>query len=284
VRTSIDYTNSGLVSGDRLGLRIQRNSDSNYWNDATPGWQAGAVDNLLPLVATRSEATRWISNVINVGGSNTRLTLSIVQISGGTAARADRVFHVQTENVAWATSRVVTGAATYTRASQLDSVTNLSGARSINATGGTFLCRFVPRFAAADVTAKGAQPKIFDVTYDASNWFRLYFDGTDLVLSIRASGVTTTATKAWSAVRGTPVHIAARWTSAAGEYGLVRTHDVYVDGVRGTSATRAADPTETTSPLYIGCDSTGNQANGHLFDREFLQVVLTDEEIAAEAV
>lgn len=283
VRFSIDYMNTGTVSADRLGWRIQRNADSNYWNDSTGAWQAGAVDNLLPLVATRSKDTRAFSKVINVGGSNTRLTLSLVALSGGTASRVDRVYHVQIENSAWPTSRIVTGAATVTRASQLDSWTNLSGARSIRAAGGTALFHGIVPWDAADITAKGATPRVFDVTYDASNWIRFYYDGTNLTLSIRASGVTTTATKAWTAVRGEYVYLAARWTSTLGEEGAARTHDVFIDGVKGDSATRAADPTESTSPLYVGCDSSGNQWGGHLFEREFLQVVLTDAEIAAEA-
>jgi len=280
VRVSIDHANTGTVSGDRLTWRLRRMVNGDYWDDAANGWTATPTENPLTLAATR---TRAKSKRINVGGSSTTLLFSIAQLSGGTAARIDRVYHAQLEDLAYMTSRIVTGAATYTRASQLDSWTNLSGSRSINATVFTALFHGITPWDAADVAALAAPVKVFDETYDASNWIRFYYDGTNLTLSIRASGVTTLATKAWTAVAGTYVYLGARATSAAGELGLVRTHDVFLQGVKGTSATRAADPTETTSPLYVGCDSSGNQWGGHLFEREFVQVALTDEEIAAEA-
>jgi hypothetical protein len=281
-RFSIDYMNTGTVSADRLSWRIQRSTGSEYWNDSTGAWQAGAVDNPLTLAATRTRA--W-SKAINVGGSNTRLTLSLVALTGGTAARVDRVYHVQVESLAWVTSHIVTGALNYARALQTYTVTNTSGKRPINSTGGTWMCRIVPHYTAADALATGTDLYFLDLTYDASNWFRVYYDVSagNLLFEIRAAGTTATATKAWSPTRGTTYKLAARWTSSAGEFGLTRTHDIYIDGVKGTSATRAADPTVSTSDLYRWGNSSGAAANGYVSRWLLTQVVYSDSEIARGA-
>jgi hypothetical protein len=283
VRFSIDYMDTGTVAGDRLTYRIQRASDSNYWNDSTGAWGVGAVDNPLTLAATRTRA--W-SKVIDVGGSNTTLTVTLATLSGGTAARVDRVYHVQLENLAWVTSHIVTGASTYTRALQTYTVTNTSGKRPLNSTGGTWMCRIVPHYTAADALATGTDLYFLDLTYDASNWFRIYYDVSagNLLFEIRAAGTTTTATKAWSPTRGTTYKLAGRWTSSAGELDLTaRTHSIFIDGVKGTDATRAADPTVSTSDLYRWGNSSGAAANGYVSRWLLTQAVYSDAEIARGA-
>lgn len=279
VRFSIDYMNTGTVSADRLTYRIQRASDSNYWNDSTGAWGAGATDNPLTLAATRTRA--W-SKVIDVGGSNTTLTVSLAMLSGGTAARVDRVYHVQLENLAWVTSHIVTSASTYTRALQTYTVTNTSGKRPLNSTGGTWMCQIRPHYTAADALATGTDLYFLDLTYDSNNWFRIYYDVSagNLLFEIRTSGTTTTASKAWSPTRGTAYKLAARWTSEHGEFGLTRTHDIYIDGVKGTSATRASDPARSTVSLYRWGDSSGAAANGYVSRWLLTQVVYSDAEIA----
>jgi hypothetical protein len=123
---------------------------------------------------------------------------------------------------------------------------------------------------------------LLDMTYDASNWFRVYYDVSagNLLFEIRAAGTTTTATKAWSPVRGTTYKIAARWTSSVGELDLTaRTHSIFVDGVKGTDATRAADPTRTAADMYRGGNSAGAACNASYTRHLISQVVLTDAEI-----
>jgi hypothetical protein len=279
VRISIDYMNTGTVAGDRLNYRLQRAVDAFYWNDSSGAWQAGAVDNPLTLAATRARA---FSKTINVGGSSTTLTFSLVALSGGTAARIDRVYHVQLEDKAWPTSRIVTSTVTYTRALVTYGVTDASGKRAINSPGGTFLAQLVPEYAAADAVTGNVDLYLFDITYDASNWIRLYYDvsAASIVFEIRAAGVTYSASKGWTPVRDTTYKIAARWTSSAAELGLTaRTLSVFIDGVKGTDGTRAADPTRASSTLYYGMNSAGSACNGNFTRILFTQVVLTDQEI-----
>ncbi len=279
-RVSIDYMDNGSVSGDRLCWRVRRAIDGNYWDDSGAGaWVAGATDNPLTLAPTR---TRAISNRINVGAGATTLTFSMVLLSGGTASRIARVYHVQLEDKAWATSRIVTTATTYTRALQTYTVTNTSGKRPLNSTGGTYLAQVVPLWNGADATAGVTDLLFLDMTYDASNWFRVYYDSSAnaLLFEIRAAGTTTTASKSWTPVRGTTYKIAARWTSSAGELDLTaRTHSVFVDGVKGTDATRAADPTRSSADMYRGGNAAGAACNASYTRHLLTQVVLTDAEI-----
>ena len=283
VRFSIDYMNTGTVSADRLSWRLRRASGE-FWDDSGSGaWVAGATDNPLTLAATRARA---YSNRIDVGGSNTTLVMSLVVLTGGTASRVDRVYHVQLEELAWATSHIVTGAATYTRALQTYTVTNTSGKRPLNSTGGTWMGWIKPHYTAADALATGTDLYFLDLTYDASNWFRIYYDVSagNLLFEIRASGTTTTASKAWSPTRGTQYKLAARWTSSAGELDLTaRTHSIFIDGVKGTDATRAADPTQSTVSLYRWGNSSGAAANGFVSRWLLTQVVYSDSEIARGA-
>ncbi len=279
-RVSIDYMDNGSVSGDRLHWRVRR-SDGMYWDDSGSGsWVVGATDNPLTLAPTR---TRAISNRIDVGSGATRLTLSMVLLSGGTAGRIARVYHAQIEDKAWATSRIVTTATPYTRALQTYSVTNTAGKRPISSTCGTYLAQVEPLFTAADALAGGTDLYLLDMTYDASNWFRVYYDVSagNLLFEIRAAGTTTTATKAWSPVRGTTYKIAARWTSSAGELGLTaRTHTIFIDGVKGTDATRAGDPSHSSADMYRGGNSAGAACNSSYTRHLLTQVVLSDAEVS----
>lgn len=281
MRFSVDHQGAAGAAQDELLWDIQRSSDGWYWNDSTAAWSAGAKFNTFGTAATRR---RDSSKVIPVGAAIVQLGLRLYIANGGTNGYVARVYHVQLEDNAWATSRVPTTASTYARAIQKYHITNTSGKRAINATCGTFMCQFIPEWAAADMNTYGGFPAFFDMTYDASNWIRLYYNSgapNRLDFEIRASGTTYTATKPWTPVAGTTYKLAARWTSSAGELGLTaRTLSVFVDGVKGTDTTRAADPTESTVDLYIGGDSAGNAVNGFLSRILFSQEVYTDEEIA----
>lgn len=277
VRISIDHKDSPT---EVLQWRLVRGVDSFLWNDATEAWQAGAVSN---DITTSTDRARFFSKVIDVGSNNTTLTFSLRMPSGGTSGRAHRIYHVQLEENAWATSHVVTTAATYARAIQTYSITNTLTKRAINATGGTFMCEFIPEWNSADMVAIAGFPAFFDMTYDSDNWIRLFWNSgtTTLDFQIRAAGVTYSATKSFTPVRGTTYKLAARWTSSAGELDMdARSLSVFVNGVKGTDATRAADPTETSVSLYIGGDSAGNAVNGNLRRILFSQEVYSDAEIA----
>lgn len=277
MRFSIDHRDT---AGETLTWRLQRSVDSNYWNDSTSSWGAGVTNNVITSSSTRA---RFYSNVIATGAGATTLTLMLRVASGGTSGRLHRVYHVQLEQNAWATSHVVTTASTYARAVQLYHIDNVSGKRNISSTNGTFLCEFIPDWNSADMVAISGFPCFFDMTYDASNWIRMFWNSgtTTLDFEMRAAGTTYSAKKTWTPVRGTTYKLAARWTSSAGELGLTaRTLSVFVDGVKGTDATRAADPTQSSVDLYIGGDPVNAMCNGNIRKILFTQEVYTDEEIA----
>lgn len=276
VRFSIDHRDTAAAV---LSWRLTRAVDGFFWNDATPGWQVGAVNN---AITTSTSRARFRSQVINVGGTNTTVTFALQITSGGAASRAHRVYHVQLENNPWTTSHVVTTASTYARAVQTYHIDNVSGARNISSTNGTFLCEFIPVWDAADVVAIAGFPTFFDMTYDASNWIRMFWNSGsgNLDFQMRAAGTTYSATKSWTPVRGTTYKLAARWTSSAGELGLTRTLSVFVDGVKGTDAVRAADPTQSSVDLFIAGDPVNAMSNGNMRRITFSQEVYTDSEIA----
>lgn len=281
VRVSIDRMDSHSGAGNALSWRLRRAIDGNYWDDSGAGsWVAGATDNTLAGSTTRARA---YSKVIDVGAGATTVTFSAVALAGGTASRTHRIYHAQVEDKAWATSQIVTGAATYTRALETYTITDTTGKRALNSTGGTFLCAVIPEYTAADALAGGTDLYFFDLTYDASNWFRLYYDVSagNLLFEIRTGGTTTTASSAWSPTRGTTYKLACRWTSADGDLGLTaRTHSVFVDGVKGTDATRASDPTRTSATLYIGGNSAGAACNSNMSRILFTPERYTDAEVS----
>jgi hypothetical protein len=282
LRLSFDYMNAGATA---LLWRLLRSADGLYWNDSTQAFGAGPINNTAPLSATRA---RLISERIPSGASNTRFTFSWLQGTGGASGRLDRVYQVQLEQNYWATSRIVTEDTSVTRAIQTYAVENVAGKRAIQPTSGTIWFEFIPQWAAADMNAYGGSPTFVDMTYDASNWLRLFYNSgapNRLDFQYRAGGVTVLASVPWTPVRGQLYRVACRWTSAAGELawaGLApRTLSVFVDDLKGTDNTRAADASETSANLYLAGDSAGNAVNGHMRKVVITPEVLTDEEILA---
>jgi hypothetical protein len=280
VRFSVDHMDD---PGANFRWRLQRGVDGFYWNDSTSSWGAGVTNNVFTASTTR---VRDRSKVINVGTSATTLTLSCLQLAGPPNGRLNRIYHLQLEAKHFASSRIVTRAATYTRAACVYKVVNNSGARAFNNTGGTFLCEFVPLYFDPGDPLPGTVAHVFDVQYDANNRWRLYQDhaSTALTFAAAVAGVGYgTANSSFLPTRGTLYRLACRWTSAAGELGIPpRSLDVFLNGVKTFTVQRSGDPTPTaTSDLFIGTDSTGaNAIDGYLRRILFTQEVYTDEQIA----
>jgi hypothetical protein len=209
--------------------------------------------------------------------------------SGGTAAREDFVYHVQSEGNYWATSPVVTDAAVYAREIQKHRVENNSGKRSLRNDRFTGFLDVETLWDAADMDAYGGFPLVFEARHDASNWWRAFYNsgvGSRLDFEARVAGTTFLTTVPWAPVAGTPYRLGFLATSALGELGLPpRSFVAFVNGVPGVASTRTGDPTEAgTCDLYIGTDSLGNALNAHVRRIRFAPEVYTFEEIARGGV
>lgn len=278
ISVSIDYREAEADTA--LKVRITRGVDGNFWNGST--WQAGGFS--LAVTASMVDARAKFED-IDVGGNATTITVRPILINGA-AGKTAYIKHVQVELGRWATSRIVTDAATVTRAIDSLKISNNSGRRCWNKDRGTVMFRYRRAWGA---NAGSTTFYLFDLTYDASNWFRVYYSwtgggaGTELRFEARVAGNTYTASKAFTAAAATTYRLAVRWTSSSAELGLAAfTISVFVDGVKGTDAVASAMPTETSPvDLYVGGDSGATlSADGNVFDIVHTQQVLTDAEIS----
>jgi hypothetical protein len=272
-RISIDHRDD---SGADFTWRLRRTSDTFFYRDDTGVWQAGTVDNTVTASTTR---TRYVSKPIDFGGA-TAFNMTYRQPSGGAANRVNRLYHVQLENGYAVTSRIPTTTDPVARALATYAYGHTTTKRALLVTNGTWQGKWVPFFSSSDVSS--GTITIWEIVFDANNHLRLQYNAAtgNLEFQIRASGTTTTATKSVTLTRGTEVDLAVRWTSTAAELGLTaRTHSVFAAGVKGTDATRAADPTEGSASLYMGGSSTVG-ANGKLRRWQWTPVCRRDEEIA----
>lgn len=279
IRVGVDHLDDG---GAALAVRITRAIDGNYWNDATPAWQAGAVDNSMAVVSTKDPASRWLSKAINVGGSGTTITAAVVMPSGGTASRINHLYHVEIDDRGQVGSRIVTDGAAVSRVKSRLLIENNSAKRCWIAAVGTAGAEVVPLWAAADIG--NTNRTIFYVGHDASNWEWLYYDGTNdrWVFSRRVAGSTYNAVKSATPTRGTAYKIVARWTGTEGELDLTAfTASIFVDGVKGTDVGTGAAPTEAaTVNLEVGSKADAENFDGHIRRRFVRPYALTDAEIA----
>lgn len=254
---------------------VVRSSDGKAWDDATAAWVAAPHVN---FVADSEDWVRALPKRIDTGSTSAEnLTITIRN-----AAASDAwIGHVQFQASSWHGAVIHTRAVAVTRAADLITLSNDSGARVLNNAHGTVLFGFVPWWTSNKVVS-GSTFTVFEVVYSGGNSWRCDYDGTTGALRLVsiAGGVTTTATVVTGVTEGVEVLGAVRWTGASGELGLSPyTLDVFADGVKGTAAVSAALPTEAaSSDLTIG---SGNSAYlwGRLTRIAFLPVCLTDDEI-----
>jgi hypothetical protein len=292
VFVSIDRKGSSSTASDGLSWRLVRSvGATTYWNDTTSAWVAGATDNALSDVTSW---TRAVSKPIDVGASNVTLTLSVSLPSGGTASRTVHVGHVQLEQNSWASSRIVTNAATVTRSADAITIGNdkSDGTTTYYAwpnTRGSFVAAVVPNWTAGHLPASQIHT-IARLSYDANNWFRLYYQqGTGFVFEVRAAGSTYTASASTTAtvVRDRQVDVAVRWGSSSAELGetagtatlLVRDINGVVNSssiVFGTAPTFAAGKN-----LELGHDAgtSGREWDGYIVEARVSPFVWSDSEI-----
>ncbi len=284
---SIDYKGSSVTAADGLSWRLVKTFDATFWNDSTGAWQAGAVDNALieSLSWKRSE-----SKPVTVGVDATRtFTFSVSLPAGGTAARTIRVGHVQLEEGEWRTSRIVTDAATASRAADQITVANdKDGYFLWPNSRGSWTWTVQPNWSSSNVTA-GTRFYLSRLPYSNGNRWELYYlAGTGFVFNARSGGTDVTATASVTIVAGTQYTVRVRYSSAiltTGENDLPSTLTMTVDD--GTTVTRADSATYTT-PVYaagvsfeLGYTSgaANQQIDGYLIETRQTPYVMTDAEM-----
>ncbi|HKQ02630.1 MAG TPA: hypothetical protein VJ735_20095 [Actinomycetes bacterium] len=270
-------------SGAALSWSLQRSTDSFYWNDSTAAWQVGFVANAYTV---RSTPYRDVSKPIVLSAAAQTLTLTYY--AEAAADQVNHAYHAQLGQGRYATSVIFTTSAVATRAASILRMENDSdNGRCWITNQGTAGVTFTPE---ASTDASIAEDQVLYNTSDTGDgvdYDRVYYrHSTGLMCFERKNGDDTfTATKAFTLVRGTPVHVVARATGAAGELGLApNTLSIFVNGVKGTDV--VANSTARNGPwLDLGCaeqpaDTIAQFAGGHLADMNVIPQVLPDEIIA----
>lgn len=267
---AIDHEESGGIG---LQWLLQRAVDSRWWDDTNLVWAVAQIANTLAVRTTR---TQDVSKLMDVGASDTTLQLTLRQTGGG-ATRTSQVHHVEWKNGRVLTSRVVTDAATYTRAVLKYQYAHTGAKPGLRNAGFSAELKYTALWNTADVT--GTIP-IWRLAFDADDFWECRYLVSSARFEFRVSiaDTVTTAFKAHTVVRGTPIKLVCRAATAEGEHGLAaRLLSILVDGVRGTDAARAVDPTEATATMYLGGDGT-TTCQGHIAPLMFTQRVISDAE------
>ena len=268
--------------GEALGIKIQRSSDSWYWDDApsVKAWVAGSTVNLMPISQPRY--SRWVSNVIDVGAGTPTITATIVQPSGGTVSRVNRGGHLQIELGRSATSPIVTTTAAVTRNADSLKIENFTGKVVYDPARMTGYIEGVPNFNSADL-ASGSVRTLLRAYKDANNFDTLRYNQTTgaFEFSRVVGGVTYTASKTQALTRNTRYKIGFRATGTDAEEDLAAyTLSVFIDGVKGTDATAGSTWTPAAAEyLYAGQDQGGSDVwDGGLRQIVIRPYVLADDE------
>lgn len=214
-------------TADALSWWLRRGIDSKYWRESDQTWQAVKTWNPLPIVA---EKTRHVSQNINVGASNTTLTLGVgVPSASAVASQINHVYKVQGEGQRWASSDIVCGSIGESRASATLALENNVDNRVMNAEQGSWSTTWTPYFSSADVPTD----KIFmlkHVSYSNGNYQSLYYTNGAFVLHrhVGSSDYLTTLTAALT--NREPVNVVARWSGADAAFGTAYGLTLLVDG------------------------------------------------------
>ena len=262
--------------------QFQRLSDNLYFRASDSTWQVAATDNSQAIPSGLVVKEQFLAR-IDLGGTSVAVNITIKNTAGDTL----RVYHLQVDTNPWPSSPILTTTAEVTRASESYTISNNVGARVWPNTRGTLIIEGQPFWSLNDDNS--IDHTVVAVVYDASNWYKLYYDPTTGLLRFerRAAGATVTATVSVSPVGYGIYGFAARWCSSEGELGMAPyTIDVFSrfgsTWTKGTSAVGAAIPTEVdTINLRIG-DQVGavSSWDGVLRQPFITPVVYTDEEIA----
>lgn len=283
-------TSDSVALGDRMHLsldyrtitgtvcyRLRRNQDGQWFDAGSGAFGVSTVTNSVPASSTPAR------HVVKIPAHSAASTydLFVGLLSSSPNNSEVHVFHAQLEVNDWASSRVVTGDATVTRAAAQLSIENNSSNRLWDADRGTLLVRVYPNWNSADLPG-GAQKTVAYLHHDADNNARLYYDkdSGNWVFAVEVAGVTSSAVvSAGVVVRHQEISLVARWTSADEELDLpAHTISIFADKVKGTDASPGAAMTQQSdSDLYLGHENGSDYFDGSLADLELLSRSLRDE-------
>jgi hypothetical protein len=280
--------------------RLQRSSDSYYWNESSGAWQSGAANNALNVSGTDDVIEETHSGVIPCDTSAATYTLTVYALHTASDEHSIIYYYANiwqdsaADSVAAQRPPFVTTTAYVFEGDDLLYFDNPPSGRCYDPEKGSVTLTLKAGFDHEDLTA--TTPRYLLTNYvDASNYDALYFEKVDasscrVVFDrvVSGSSVGTAAATLTGDDRPSPdsiMKIGARWQATDGELdGSDYDAKVFVstDGrtpVTGTG-TLAAGATGTAN-LYFGATAGGSQIDGYLRDLDISPYVLTDNEIYA---
>lgn len=285
------YKDGGAV--DRMNYRIQRSDTSEYWRNSDGTWQGSAQDNALTPASGVIETLRHSSKRISTtSGGTVNLTVRVGHFSAAyNAAQISQIQGVELiecpndgDYYAYR-SPLPTKAAAVTRVVNYTAIVNDLAVRVLSPTRGFIKMTVVPHWTHAGISDSRTKTFLsadFDGATNTS-WFRLFYTRIDAstgqwrfeswgggagVLEVTGGDV---------AQQDQAYTIIARWTSEAqDEHGLEgQAYDIWVDGVRGTTAT--GQPTQTAEAVgFVYLGGSPNLGEGDFADAHIRNVTIDD--------
>lgn len=285
-RLSVNHKND---SGLAIAVRVQR-TNGDYWRDSDQTWQATVQDNIPPVKTTKHPDNRWISKVMDVGASDTSLTVSVVHRSADPSGTISHVYHMQWEKGRWASSWIVTDAAEVPREPNRLTFESEAEPHVWLVDRGTCTFRLRTHWDRGDITALGVNLALLRLEHDGAlvhnREIVRYEPATGRIAFDRGAGGDAPAAafkEIVSATRGVEYKVAVRWCSEKGELGLPAfTQSVFVDGVKGTDAAIARVPIPgATVRIYGGWTplAAGLEPGVEISDLNVYAYPVPDEEI-----
>jgi len=282
-------------AGAVLKWKMQRASDSKWWNDATPDWEVGTAANVLPESGASTIARDKSETITSPGGADT-YTLTIYQDTGGTGARVNRVYEVDL-NFSFAPSTPIrtTTAQLYEAASAM--VLSAGSADPIISQGqGTILMAFQPGDAFGQTgTSWGDLYGLFTVNLSGGDALGCYYDAAaeEWHLVDAATGDVTVA-QSLASLQDSAFHwVALRYAGDSDVEDLeAGTFDIIADGIQGTPGDYAGFGAIEDQLALLGVYEIGDPwdaaavwdvLHGHFRALQTFPKVLSPEECAAWA-
>jgi hypothetical protein len=278
-------------SGVALRWFVRRVLDGLYHNGVT--WAAGPIFNALSIRTALQQRPEILPTIATGAGAST-FEIGVAFPSGVTAGAIARVFHIQCEKQRWASSRMVSFAASSTREEVDYCYANELGRRSFPNTRGTLIMKLNPNFSTAK--ADGSDFYFFSVLHDAANEVSMRYDGINapknrIVAISRAATVDSTAAAEYNLVEGLPLFVVFRYASTTdaeldGLYGAAAGGSRHFDIWAGTPGNvsrlanaQGAPPTEASESRFQIGGKRGDCAEARAALVMLFPYVLSDEEV-----
>jgi hypothetical protein len=260
-------------------VRLQRNSDAKYWDNATLNWVAAPATD-VPVTFSSTKAN-WRSAAIPIGTSSSTLNVMVMKSGGASNPQTNYVYNVQVENARYATSPILTNTTSAARTADDLTYTDTSTAYHWHPSHGTLSLHARFHWNSTDLES-GDTKYIWHGTYGASE-IRIWYQNGTLTFRRTYSGINYDATYATAITRDTWYQLAFRWTGSAGELGLTAgTQSVFVNKVKGTDVVGPSSPSHTyPGTIRVGRSSSASSTymDGWIKNLRLTPLVHTDTEI-----